>query len=160
MKLWYQKQMSTDLLLLLLRQIYASPQLYPIVCLLLIAQPDLTRRTDFVNNYSALLQTSAYLFPETGTTPKVCFGVVKPRAVYEKCPTQHMADVQMLESREELPSVFKCPDGNPKSIWCVRVDGAGDEGPSHKEVAFLWTEKHLKQNHKLTCVTTRYSGGS
>ena len=70
-----------------------------------------------------------------------------------------MADVQMLESREELPSVFKCPDGNPKSIWCVRVDGAGDEGPSHKEVAFLWTEKHLKQNHKLTCVTTRYSGG-
>ena len=29
-----------------------------------------------------------------------------------------------------------------------------------KEVAFLWNEKHLKQNHKLTCVTTRYSGGS
>lgn len=37
----------------------------------------------------------------------------------------------------------------------MRVDGAGDEGPSHKEVAFLWAEKH-----KLTCVTTRYSGGS
>lgn len=54
----------------------------------------------------------------------------------------------------------KCLDGNPKSVWCVRVDGAGDEGPSHKEVAFLWAEKHLKQNHKLTCVTTRYSGGS
>ena len=43
---------------------------------------------------------------------------------------------------------------------CVRVDGAGDEGPSHKEVAFLWAEKHRKQNHKLTCVTTRYSGGT
>ena len=125
----------------------------------LIDQPDLTTRTDFVHNYSALLQTSSYLFPETGTTPKVCVGVVKPRVVYGKCPTQQMADVQMLESREELSFVFKCPDGNPKSIWCVRVDGAGDEGPSHKEVAFLWAEKHLKQNHKLTCVTTRYSGG-
>ena len=42
----------------------------------------------------------------------------------------------------------------------MRVDGAGDERPSHKEVAFLWAEKHLKQNHKLTCVTTRYSCGS
>ena len=102
-----------------------------------------------------MLQTSLYLFPENGTTPKVCVGVV-----YEKCPTQHMADVQMLESREELSSVFKCPDGNPKSAWCVLVDGAGDEGPSHKEVAFLWAEKHLKQNHKLTCVTTWYCGGS
>ena len=27
-------------------------------------------------------------------------------------------------------------------------------------MSFLWAEKHLKQNHKLTCVTTRYSGGS
>ena len=27
-------------------------------------------------------------------------------------------------------------------------------------MAFLWAEKHLKQNHKLTCVTTRHSGGS
>ena len=58
-----------------------------------------------------MLQTSSYLFPETGTTPKVCVGIV-----YEKCLTQHMADVQMLESREELLSVFKCPDGKPKSV--------------------------------------------
>ena len=70
-------------------------------------QPDLTTRTDFVNNYSALLQTSSYLFLEIRTIPKVCVGVVKPRVVYEKCPTQDMADVQMLESREELSSVFK-----------------------------------------------------
>ena len=63
-----------------------------------------------------MLQTSSYLFPETGTTPKVCVGIVKPCLVYEKCLTQHMADVQMLESREELLSVFKCPDGKPKSV--------------------------------------------
>lgn len=53
----------------------------------LIDQPDLTTRTDFVNNYSALLQTSSHHFPEIGTTPKVCVGIVKPRFVYEKCPT-------------------------------------------------------------------------
>lgn len=68
----------------------------------LIDQPDLTTRTDFVNNYSGLLQTSSHHFPEIGTTPKVCVGIVKPRFVYEKCPTQHMAGVQMLESRDEL----------------------------------------------------------
>ena len=54
----------------------------------LIDLPDLTTKTDFVNNYSALLQTSSYLFPETGTTPKVCVGIVKPCVVYERCPTR------------------------------------------------------------------------
>ena len=48
-----------------------------------------------------------------------------------------MADVKILESRDELPSVLECLDGNPKSVWCVRDDGAGDEMPSHKEVAFF-----------------------
>ena len=48
-----------------------------------------------------------------------------------------MADVQILESRDELSSVFKCLDGNPKSVWCVRDNGAGDEMLSHKEVAFF-----------------------
>lgn len=42
----------------------------------------------------------------------------------------------------------------------MQVDGAGNGGPSQKEVAFLWAEKHLKQKHKPTCITTRYSGGS
>ena len=126
----------------------------------LIDQPDLTTRTDFVNSYTALLQTTSYLFQETATTPKVCVGVVKPHIVYEKSPVQHMADLQMLEHKEELSSVIKDLNGKTKSTWFVRVDGAGDEGPSHKEVEFLWTEKHLNQNHHFTCVTTRHSGGS
>lgn len=85
----------------------------------LIDQPDLTTRTDFVNNYTALLQTSSYLFQETAKKPKVCVGLVKPHLVYEKSSAQHMADVEMLEKKEELSSVFKLPDGNPKSTWCV-----------------------------------------
>ena len=103
----------------------------------LVDHPDLTTRTDFVHSYKAVLQTSSYLFMETSTTPKVCVGLVKPHFVYEKSPAQHMADVQMLEKKVELSSVFRLPDGQPKTVWCVRVDSAGDEGPSHNEVAFL-----------------------
>ena len=73
---------------------------------------------------------------------------------------QHMADLQMINDKEELSSVFQLQDGSPKSAWCVRVDGAGDEGPGHKEVAFLWAEKRLVENHYFTCVTSRHSGGS
>ena len=37
------------------------------------------------------------------------------------------------------------------------VDGAGDEGPIHNEVAFFWAEKHLKESHYYTSITTRHS---
>ena len=123
-------------------------------------EPDLTTRTDFVNSYPAQLQTSSYLFMETETTPKMCVGIVKPPVIYDKSPSQHMADLEMINDKEELSSVFQLPDGSPKSAWCVRVDGAGDEGPGHKEVAFLWAEKRLVENHYFTCVTSRHSGGS
>lgn len=69
-------------------------------------QPDLTTRTDFVNSYTALLQTSSYLFMETDTTPKACVGKVKPHVLYDRSPTQHIAHIQMLE-KKELSSVFK-----------------------------------------------------
>ena len=42
----------------------------------------------------------------------------------------------------------------------VLVDGATDEGPSHSEVRFLWTEIHYKTKQDAIFVTTRYSGGS
>ena len=32
-----------------------------------------------------------------------------------------------------------------KEIECIRVDGASDEGPSHEEVQFWWTERHFKR---------------
>lgn len=81
-------------------------------------QPDLTTRTDFVNSYTALLQTSSYLFMETDTTPKACVGKVKLHVLYDKSPTQYMADIQMLE-KKELSSVFKLRDDEPKKTWCV-----------------------------------------
>ena len=49
-----------------------------------------------------------------------------------------MADMYMLQKNPE----FECRM-NGTLIDCVRVDGAGDEGPSHHEVQFLATERHL-----------------
>jgi len=47
-----------------------------------------------------------------------------------------------------------------KSIECIRVDGACDEGPSHEEVQFYWTAHHYTTEKILTLVTTRSSGSS
>lgn len=66
----------------------------------------------------------------------------------------------MLEKEETLNSVFSSPTGKTKSIDCVRVDGASDEGPSHEEVQFWWTVWHLKHEKVATLVTTRCSGCS
>lgn len=72
-----------------------------------------------------------------------------------------MADLNMLGKQDENAALFKrMSDGKPKDMWFVRVDGASDEGPSHKEVQFLWTEKHTQEGHAFTAVTTRHSGGS
>ena len=41
-----------------------------------------------------------------------------------------------------------------KAVDCIRVDGAGDEGPSHHEVQFYWTERNFLLGKKATIVTT------
>lgn len=67
----------------------------------------------------------------------------------------------MLEEREELKPAFSNLDtGNPKSIDCMRVDGANDEEPSHEEVQFYWTQRHILRNKLATLVNTRCSGSS
>ena len=103
-------------------------------CITEESMPALTTRTDFVNSYSSLLQTTSYLFMETDTTEKMCVAVVKPHFNFPKSPTQHYIDLEMLD--EKLPVHF-----DQKPVDCIRVDGATDEGPGHLEV--LWTERHL-----------------
>ena len=127
----------------------------------LLDSQDLTTRTDYVNKYQSLLQTTSYMFLPTSSTPASCIGVVKPHVLYDKNPCQHMADLNMLGKQDENAALFKrMSDGKPKDMWFVRVDGASDEGPPHKEVQFLWTEKHTQEGHAFTAVTTRHSGGS
>ena len=48
----------------------------------------------------------------------------------------------------------------PKEVEYIRVDGASDEGPSHVEVQFLWTERHFLKNTLVTMVSSRCSGDS
>lgn len=43
----------------------------------------------------------------------------------------------MLPKQEVLTNAFyNAETGKPKLIDCIRVDGAGDEGPGHKEVQY------------------------
>ncbi len=119
------------------------------------AEPELTTRTDYVNTYKSVLQTSSYLFMATDTTPEACVGIVKPHGIIPKNPSQHASDLCSLKHEESLK-----PYLIDKEIFCARVDGAGDEGPSHLEVQFLWAEFHVKEQNACTLVTTRHSGGS
>lgn len=121
----------------------------------------LTTRTDFVNRYPSVLQTTSYNFTSTSTTGEVCAGVIKAPKVHQKNPAQHAADLELLESKEELSPVFvNGSSGLTKSVECVRVDGASDEGPSHEEVQFWWAARHLAKGRVATLVTTRSSGSS
>lgn len=121
----------------------------------------LTTHTDYVNSYPSVLQTSNYNFTSTKTTGELCAGVVKGAGVFPKNAAQHAADISMLDSVSTLQAAFVNPStGNPKQIECVRVDGATDEGPSHQEIQFWWTLRHLKRPTVATLVTARNSGAS
>ena len=121
----------------------------------------LTTRTDYVNKYPSTLQTTSYNFSGTKTTSEICIGIVKAPEVHQKNPSQHAADLNMLCTLNELQSVFiNSETGVPKEVDCIRVDGAGDEGPSHVEVQFYWTKRHIIQRKVATLVTTRSSGSS
>ena len=116
---------------------------------------ELTTRTEYVNKYSSVLQTTSYMFMGTKNTAEKCIGVVKAHHLYDKTATQHFCDFKMLKEREDLESWMK-----EKIVHCVRVDGAGDEGPSHKEVQFCWTMLHISEGTECTFVSTRHRGGS
>ena len=119
-----------------------------------------TTHTDFVNKYPSTLQTTSYNFSKTATTEEVCVGIVKASGVYPKNPAQHLSDLEMIE-KSELQSPFINPlTEERKQIECVRVDGASDEGPSHEEIQFYWTERHYNNGYAVTLITTRSSGSS
>ena len=114
----------------------------------------ITTRTDYVNKQPSLLQTTSYNFSKTNTTGEVCVGIVKAFSLYQKNPGQQISDLTMLESKEELQSVFAdLQSGLLKAIECVRVDGAADEGPAHAEVQYWWTKQHISKERLATLVT-------
>lgn len=127
----------------------------------LSTKPTVTTRTDFLSKCPAQLQTTSYNFPKTETTVDVCIGVVKASQLHEKSPSQHSDDLVAVEALSIAKSLFSKNDlEDPRDIECIQVDGAGDEGPSHAEVQFLSTERHLSKPTKITMVTTRCTGDS
>ena len=77
---------------------------------------------------------------------------MKAHGIYPKNPAQHADDLKMLLRKDELQPAFVISDtGQPKSIACVRVDGASDEGPSHL-VQFWWSEHHLSEEITSHCL--------
>ena len=71
----------------------------------------------------------------------MCAGIVKAHGLNPKKPPQHAADFKMLGGmREQSPAFTNTETSKRKSVTCVRVDGSSDEGPSHVEVQFWWTE--------------------
>lgn len=124
-------------------------------------QEVLTTRTDYVNKHPSVLQTTSYNFSKTSTTSEVCVGVVKAAPIHQKDPAQCIADLCILESKEELkPIFFNMHTGCPKAIECIQIDGASDEGPVHVEVQYWWTQQHVRKERLATLVTTCSSGSS
>lgn len=118
----------------------------------------LATHTDFVNSYPSVLQTTCYNMTATKTTGEMCAGIVKGAGVFPKNPVQHVADLEMLETMEKMkPSFFNSVTNKPKTIECIKVDGASDEGPAHVEVQFWWTMRHFQKPTLITLVTARNS---
>lgn len=92
------------------------------------------------------------MFIETESTPEICVGEVKTHTVHHKNPAQHAADLIMLGDFEDQI------DFGEKKIYCIRVNGASDERPSHSKVQFMWTEHHIIHGKQLYLVISRFSG--
>lgn len=58
----------------------------------------------------------------------------------------------MFSKQDIFREVFHDPSSSEKrlkEVEFIRVDGATDEGPSHHEGQFLWTERHLSLPTKV-----------
>lgn len=107
----------------------------------------LTTRSNYVNKYLSTVQTTSYNFTSTETTGSTRVGVVKAPKVHLKNPAQHAAGTEELEKAEQLHPVFvKVVTRKPKSVECVRVDGAADEDPAYEEVQFWWAAPHIAKS--------------
>ena len=95
--------------------------------------PEVTTRTNYVNKYKSVLQTSMHLIMETQNRTQKVLGVVKAHQLYPKDPSQHMADLYIMCKLEDFTADMRKP------VDCIRVDEASDEGPTHIEVQFVWT---------------------
>ena len=81
-------------------------------------------RTDYVNPYPSVLQTTSYNFTAMKTTGEACIGIVKANPIHQKNSEQHYSDLQMLSEMDSLKPLFENKHTySQKEIDCIRVDG-------------------------------------
>lgn len=58
------------------------------------------------------------------------------------------SDIEILEGAAEL-ATSSCilTLETERLLKCIRVDEASDEGPSHQEVQYWWTVRHLSKGY-------------
>ena len=95
---------------------------------------------------------------------EVNIAVVKIDKLEPSTPSQHAADLYMLQQLDDLrtQTLFRTSDGGYKSIEHVECDGGPDEDPEKNEVRFLQTERamggplfKLEQRRAQVGATTR-----
>ena len=92
---------------------------------------------------------------------KFVFLVVEAAKLHQNNPTQHMADLCMLESKPELFSAFiNSLSGAHKQIECIRVDRATDEPQTMKRSSSFGHSTILLKKKIVTVATSRSSGSS
>ena len=69
----------------------------------------LTTYTDYVNPYPSTINVTSYNFTGTNTTGELCAGIVKASGVFPKNPCQHLADLEMINTKLEFQPVFYDP---------------------------------------------------
>jgi len=99
----------------------------------------LTAFTEYVSHPSTLQVTFCNL-TGTETTGELSAGMAKASGVFPKTvPSMQLIWIFLKTSSAFQPAFADPLTGQPMPVYCIRVDGARDEGPSHEEVQFLWT---------------------
>lgn len=80
---------------------------------------EVTTRTNYVNKYASVLQVTSYLIQATKTTPQLSAGVVKPHILYPKDPSQHAADILMVENDPDFKPSLKNEPIDCMSERCI-----------------------------------------
>ena len=75
----------------------------------LSVKPTATTHTDLTNKYAAQFQVTSYNFSKTATSDENCVGVVKATGLHEKSPSEHAAELQLVEQldvvKKALPEI-------------------------------------------------------
>ena len=86
--------------------------------------------------------------------------IVKASGAFPKKPDTTCSRLGVKSKPTILPAFVNPRTGIPKQVYCIMVDGAREEDPSHHKVQFLWTEQHLESGSYATLVTCQNSGAS